>query len=237
MAIAYKSQGAGVSTQTSGAALSPACPATVDAGDIMIAHVFWEGTTSSPSTPSGWTLLSGPDVIQTTIARHWSFGRIADGTEDGTTIAFGNPAVTTQRAARVYSFSGRVVGDILQLVGGFSHISHATDPQMPTVTTLRNGGLAVALVAQNDNNATGNATGESGGDWVEAVAEYTVALTPGFTLQIQTCTPTGNPGTVSGGTVATTNDPCGVIGFYIIDQPFQVPGVIMPPKAPAGKAG
>lgn len=217
MAIAYKSAGSGVSTETSGAALSPACPATVDAGDILIAHVFWEGTTTAPSTPSGWTLLSGPHVIETTIARHWVFGKVADGTEDGATAAFGSPAVTTQRAARIYSFSGRVSGDISLLCQGFSHQSHATDPQMPTVTTVRAGALAVALVAQNDNNATGNATGESGGDWTEAVAEYTVALTPGLTIQLQTCTPTSNPGTVSGGSVSTTNDPCGVIGFYIQD--------------------
>ena len=217
MAVAYKSAGAGASTETSGAALSPACPATVDVGDILIAHVFWEGTTTAPSTPSGWTLLDGPEVIETSIARHWVFGKVADGTEDGAAVAFGSPAVTTQRAARIYSFSGRVSGDISLLCQGFSHQSHATDPQMPTVTTVRAGALAVALVAQNDNNATGNATGESGGDWTEAVAEYTVALTPGLTIQLQTCTPTSNPGTVSGGSVSTTNDPCGVIGFYIQD--------------------
>lgn len=219
MAIALKSQGAGVSTETSGAALSPLCPATVDAGDILIAHVFWEGTTTAPSTPGGWTLLgSSPYVIETTVARHWVFGRIADGTEDSGAVAFGSPAVTTQRAARIYSFSGRVSGAIDALVGGFSHQSHATDPQMPTVTTPAAGALAVALVAQNDNNAFASPTGESGGDWVEAVAEYTAALTPGLSLGLETCTPTANPGTVSGGSMATTNDPCGVIGFYIRDQ-------------------
>ena len=230
MAIAYKSQGAGASTETSGAALSPLCPATVDAGDILVAHVFWESNATAPSTPSGWTLLDGPQLIETTVARHWVFGRIADGTEDGAAVAFGAPAVTTQRAARVYSFSGRVSGTITELVNGFAAISHATDPQMPTVTTQATGAMAVALVAQNDNNAHASATGESGGDWVEAVAEYTVALTPGLTISIQTCTPTANPGTVSGGTIATTNDPCGTIGFQILDAPFvlvQVANAIM----------
>ena len=215
MAIAYKSQGAGASTETSGAALSPLCPAVVDANDILIAHVFWEGTASAPNTPGGWTLLHGPAVIETSVARHWVFGKIAAGTEDGAAVAFGNPAVTTQRAARVYSFSGYVGGSITDLVRGFAETSHATDPQMPTVTTTQAGALAVALVAQNDNNTTGNATGESGGDWTEAVAEYSVALTPGFTIQIQTATPTADPGTISGGSVSTQNDPCGVIGFEI----------------------
>jgi hypothetical protein len=228
MAITYKSQGAGVSTETSSAALSPQCPATVDAGDILIAHVFWEDVVTAPSTPASWTLLHGPEIIESTIARHWVFGKIADGSEDGAAIAFGNPAVTTQRGARIYSFAGRVSGTITDLVLDFAKTSHATDPQMPTVTTTSAGALAVALVAQNDNNAFASPTGESGGDWVEAVAEFTAALTPGFSLGIETCTPTGNPGTVSGGSMATTNDPCGVIGFQIRDS---VPVVTDVPNA------
>jgi hypothetical protein len=237
MAITYKSQGSGVSTETSGAALSPLCPATVDAGDILIAHVFWEATTTAPSTPSGWQLLSGPHVIETTIARHWVYGKIADGSEDGAAVAFGNPAVTTQRAARIYSFAGRVSGTIGEIVRGFAHLSHATDPAMPTVTTTKAGALAVALVAQNDNNAFGNPTGESGGDWVEAVAEYTVALTPGLSLGIETATPTADPGTISGGTMATTNDPCGVIGFEIKDSnPVPVGTIVIDGVAPTFSA-
>jgi hypothetical protein len=218
VAIAYSSQGAGVSSETSGTSLSPACPATVNANNILICHVFWEGTTTAPSTPLGWTLLDGPRVIETTIARHWVFGKLADGTEDGLAVTFAvAPLVTTQRAARIYSFTGWVSGTITDNVpaASFSHQSHATDPAMPTVTTTVAGALAVALVAQNDNNAFASPTGESGGDWVEAVAEYTAALTPGLSLGIETCTPTANPGTVSGGAMATTNDPCGVIGFEI----------------------
>lgn len=217
MAIAYKGSGAGASTETSGAALSPLCPATVDANDILVGFVFWEGTTSAPATPADWTLLDGPRVIESTIARMWVFGKIAAGTEDAAAVAFGAPAVTTQRAARIHSFSGWVSGTITDNVpaASFAFLSHATDPAMPTVTTTVAGALAVAFVAQNDNNAMGNPTGESGGDWVEAVAEYTVALTPGFTLALETCTPTADPGTVTGGTIATTNDPCGVIGFEI----------------------
>jgi len=157
-------------------------------------------------------------VIESTIARMWVFGRIADGSEDGAAVAFGNPAVTTQRAARIYSFSGYVGATIKDNVRNFAFLSHATDPQMPTVQTTKAGSLAVALVGQNDNNTAGDATGESGGNWVEAVAEFTANLTPGLMLQIQTCTPTSDPGTVSGGSVATTNDPCGVIAFQVMDD-------------------
>ena len=233
MAITYKSQGAGVSTETSGAALSPLCPATVDAGDILIAHTYWEGTASAPNTPSGWTLLDGPRVIESTIGRHWIFGKIADGTEDGAAVAFGSPAVTTMRAARVYSFAGRVSGSITDLCLGFAATSHATDPQMPSVTTTVAGALAVACVAQNDNNTAAAATGESGGDWIEAVAEYVAALTPGLMLQIQTAD-MATPGTISGGSVATANDPCGVIGFEI--RP-SVPATVVSGAAVISGAG
>lgn len=218
MAIAPKGQGAGVATETSGAALSPQCPATVDAGDILILHVYWEGTTSAPSPPGDWTLLNpggSAFVIQTTIGRQWFYGKIADGTEDGAAIACGAPAVTTQRGARIYSYSGRVSGTITDLIGDITHTSHATDPQGPSVTTPIAGSLAVALVAQNDNNTIGPFTGMSGGTWNETVAEFAANLTPGLMLQAQHCTPTSDPGTVSGGTFNTANDPVGVIGFYI----------------------
>lgn len=220
MAIAYKAAGTGVATETSGGNCNPTCPATVDANDILLAHVYFEGTATAPDTPSGWTLLSGPHVVESTIGRHWLFGKIAAGTEDGQAVSFGTQAVTTMRGGRIYSFSGYVSGTIDQLVRGFAATSHATDPQMPTVTTTQVGALAVACVLQNDNNALAAATGETGGDWTEAVAEFVAALTPGMVLQLQTCTPTGNPGTVSGGAVAATNDPSGVLGFEIRDSPL-----------------
>jgi hypothetical protein len=217
MAIAYKSQGAGVVTEASGGALSPLCPATVDAGDILIAHCAYEGTTTTPDTPANWTLLGGPYTVESAY-RHWIFGKIADGTEDGAAVAFGTPAVTTLRVARVYSFSGRVDGTITALVpaAGFAHLSHATDPQMPTVATSVAGALAVACTFQADDNPQASATGATGGTWAEAVAEYIQsATTPDTALHIQTCTPTSDPGTVTGGSVSTLNDPCGVIGFQI----------------------
>ena len=218
MAIAFKSAGVtGAATEASGGALSPLCPLVVDANDILIAHCGYEGTTTTPDTPAGWTLLAGPYTIESA-HRHWIFGKIAAGTEDAAAVPFGTPAVTTMRTARVYSFSGWVSGTITDVVPAvsFAHLSHATDPQMPTVTTTIAGGLAVACTFQVDDNAQASATGESGGDWVEAVAEYTqAATTPDSALHLQTCTPTADPGTVSGGTVATANDPCGVIAFEI----------------------
>lgn len=218
MAVAFKAAGTGFGTQTSGASLDCVCPATVDAGDILIAHIYFRDFTSeAPATPSGWSLLAGPHDIET-LAHHWLYGKLADGSEDGAAPGFGTNAVTFVRAGRIYSFSGYVSGSLSDVVpaASFSHISHATDPQMPTVTTTVAGALAVAIYAQVDDNSQLNATGETGGDWSQPVASFEHnPLATDFTLAIQTCTPTADPGTVTGGSASTANDPVGTIGFEI----------------------
>ena len=227
MAIAFKAVGtANAVTEASGGNLAPTCPNPVAANDILIGHVGYEGTTTTPDTPTDWTLLGGPYTIESA-HRHWIFGKLAVGTEDGAAISFGTPAVTTVRSGRIYSFSGWVSGTIDGNVpaASFAHLSHGTDPQMPTVATTVTGALAVGCVWQADDNAQASATGESGGDWVQAATDYLqAATTPDTGMGIQTCTPTANPGTVTGGAIATVNDPCGVIGFEIRPSvPVTVP--------------
>jgi hypothetical protein len=218
MAIAYSSAGAGVSTETSGAALSPQCPATVNAGDILIIQTAWEGTTSAPSDPGGWTpLFSAQDVgTATVVARHWIYGKVADGSEDGAAVALGSPAVTTQRAARIYSFTGRVSGAIADLVRAFTNTAGDTDPTGPTVTTTVAGALACAFVYQHDNNTLETFAGASD-TWTErgTVGGFIFALTPGGVFDLLTATPAADPGTVSGGAMTVVNDPWSVIGCEI----------------------
>lgn len=228
MAITYKSSGAGVSTESSGGALSPACPAVVDAGDILILQTAWEGTTSAPSDPAGWTPLYGPQPVGSApVARHWVYGRIADGSEDGAAVALGSPAVTTQRAARIHSFAGRVSGTIAELVpsASFSHLEGDTDPTGPTVVTTVAGALACALVYQNDNN-TLETFASASDTWTErgTVGGYIFALNPGGVLDLLTATPDPDPSTVSGGAMTVTNDPWSVIGFEIRPQLPAVTG-------------
>lgn len=221
MAIAYKSAGAGVSTETSGAALSPACPATVDANDILLLFTAWEGTTNAPTDPAGWTkLASSPYNVGSAavVARVWLYGKIAAGTEDGATVALGSPAVTDQRAARIYSFSGFSAGTITDLIpsASFSSAVGDADPTGPTVVTTVAGSLACAFVYQNDNNTLETFAGSSD-TWTErgTVGGYIFALAPGGVLDLLTATPAADPGTVSGGAMTVTNDPWVVIGFEI----------------------
>jgi len=205
------------------------CPAAVAANDILIAFCLYEGTSTTPDTPSGWDLLGGPYTIESA-HRHWIFGKIAAGTEDGAAVPFGTPAVVTMRAAVVWSFTGWVSGTIAENVpaASFAHLSHATDPQMPTVTTTVAGALAVGAVGQVDDNAQANATGETGGDWVLANAQaLSAGITPDVSLSVQTCIPTADPGTVTGGTVATANPSVGVTGFET--RPNLPPPSVPPP--------
>jgi hypothetical protein len=230
VAIAFADAGAGDEILSpTGADCNPACPATVNAGDILIGHVSIKGTSLSPTTPSGWTLLDGPRDVGTTVAaRHWVYGKVAAGDEDGTTVSFSTDN-SAHTYARIYRYTGRVSGTITELVKGFSSIAHATDPQGPSVTTTETGALAVAAMTQSDNNAVAAIAGMSGGTWAESVAEYLPALGTGASLILNHCTPTANPGTVSGGAVVATNDPSGTIGFEIRTQPADAtvtPGVI-----------
>jgi hypothetical protein len=233
MAVAPKAAGAGAGTEVNAAALSLLCPATVDVNDILIAHVIWLDLISAPSTPAGWAPLYGPANLGiTAVGRAWVFGKLAAGTEDGAAIGFGTAGGTAGRYGRIYSFSGYVSGTILQIIpaDSFTDIPHATDPQAPTVTTTVAGARACALVAQNDNNTIDSFTGETGGDWVEAFAEFvdTAIGAQGCMAQLQTAIPTADPGTITGGTFNTANDPTSVIGFQIAPSvpPVTVPAAL-----------
>lgn len=218
MAIAYKSAGAGKEAAT-GVNLNPNCPATVDAGDILLAHVYCRpiATTNGPTNPGGgWEQLFNAEFRDT--AEHWIFGKIADGTEDGAAISFGSPAIAT-RAARIYSYSGRVSGTITECVKDFATTDTPASGNwtVPSVTTTQAGALAVAFIAITDDNVVATPTGESGGDWTEPVSEYSsAALQTDFSLGMFRAIPTGDPGTISGGTGTTGNDFCGLVGFQIV---------------------
>ena len=205
-------------TAVNGAALEPPCPASVDAGDILIAHVQYTGTSNAPDTPADWTPLYGPVDVDTTVtARTWCFGKIAIGDEDGDLISFGTESNTTMRLGRIYSFSGRVSGTITDLCVGFVGNSQANDPVIQQITTSVAGAKAVALVSQDDDNSHSGLGAVTGGSWAEAVADFLVAGTApaAGALQLQVGTPTADPGTIAGGTVAGTNDGAATITFEI----------------------
>ena len=225
MAITYKSQGAGAETEVNGAQLACVCPAVIAANDILLAHLIWLDDVSQPTDPSGWTRLytsSGLGAALgtgTPVGRSYVYGKLAVGTEDGTTVNFGTAGGTAGRFGRIYSFAGYVSGSIQGVIptASFSDIPKEDDPGLPTVTTTIAGALAIALIAQDDNNALAAGGAQTGGTWAEGVAEFvsTTVGAQGGVCQIQTCTPTANPGTVTGGVLTTVTDESSTIGFEI----------------------
>ena len=94
MAITW--QAAGAVSAASGTSVSPAYPASIAAGDLLILLVGMKPSTAnsgSVTTPSGWTSVAsltgaggygatlGADTGNTNV---WAFSKVADGTESGT---------------------------------------------------------------------------------------------------------------------------------------------------------
>lgn len=220
MPAAFVDAGAGFLTVSASADCAPVAPATVNPGDILIAHAFYGGNSVAPNTPSGYTLLDGPRELGTpaTNGRVWVFGKAADGSEDGAAAAMGVQAVTTPRRGRVYRFTGAPSGTIGNIVLGFGFATAATAAVTDTsVTTTGTNSLACQLVAVADDNAMGAFTGMSGGTWAEATAEFTSSTgTPDTCMQLQTAT-VASAGTIDGGSFTMSfADPWGVVGFYIL---------------------
>jgi hypothetical protein len=213
-------------TATSGAACTPTIPPSTVAGDLLIAHVFYGGSTTAPDTPANWTLLDGPRSLDTpaTNGRVWVFGKIAVGSDAAP--AFGTQAVTTPRRAIVYRFTGVLPDTVSNVVGGFGFAGPASTATIADVGVTTGSDtvnyLACQLVAVADDNAVGSFTGETGGDWTEAVAEFTGTTgTPDTCLQLQTAVVAPST-TINGGTfVMSAGDPWGVVGFYIRSDPTQ----------------
>jgi hypothetical protein len=156
------------------------------------------------------------------------YGKLAIGNEDGVTLDWGNPAVGSGRYGRIYSFSGYSSGVLADLVGGFSDTPTEGTIPLPTVTTSIAGALAVALLTQDDNNSFAAGGAVTGGTWAKPGGGYTdfVSTTigaQGCITGIQTCTPTADPGTVTGGTANATADEGSTIGFEIRAEPPPVP--------------
>lgn len=232
----WDSSGAFNATATNGATLDLACPATVNAGDLLIAHtviritnrgmaptvaeqgngwVTWRGNTTSYSA-------SGP------VGRHFIHAKIADGTEDGATVSFdvlnaGTPdnASTTPRHGQIHRFTGNATGTITDetngdVLAGFAHVTgNNTVIQDAGVTTDEADCLAVNLVYVSDDNAPfGSFTGETGGDWVHR-AEGETNLGSDGAQMLQTAE-MASAGTVDGGTYTMgAADPFGTFGFFI----------------------
>jgi hypothetical protein len=124
--------GVTVSTFTSSTSHAVIMPASVSAGDLLVAQI---GIVSARAitTPAGWTLVDadGRTALETSAATQAVFARTADGSEGGTTVDF---ATTTacHMVASVHHFDGDTVTPGLVYAFGVSNINPNPDaPPIP----------------------------------------------------------------------------------------------------------
>lgn len=132
---------------------------------------------------------------------------------------------TNDMFMRLYEFSGvssdPVVTNVVESTASQAQGTSTTIGDAD-VTTTGTDELAIQLVGVVDNQAVGSFTGESGGDWTEAVAEYVGGGTVGV-IQLQTAGMAA-AGTIGGGSfVMAGSAGWGVQGFAI-KSPAAAPG-------------
>ncbi|MGQ9461139.1 MAG: hypothetical protein ACUVRA_07920 [Candidatus Bathyarchaeaceae archaeon] len=209
--VTYVSAGTGSGTTGNP---TPAYPTGLQANDLILLQVTVRDTTTTPTTPAGFTLLYGPDSTGT--GRQWIYYKFSDGTESGTiTITIGG---TVCKVARMYAFRNVAPSNFTEEGEFGTGIGDTISAQSVTTTDAKR--LAVSFVFVNDNNAVGSFTGETGGDWTEAAEFRTTAGSDGC-IQLQTAI-MASAGTISGGSYTMgAADPWGVRAFALI--PSQIP--------------
>lgn len=208
---AYSAAGAGVTG--TGTLLVPQVSAS--AGTRAYLHIFVRNASGqAPTTPTGWSLVAGPhstDLAGTPTARQWVFREDTNrtGSESGTlSVTFA--AGSSQKTARMYAVtndSGSAVEDVDTSSGAVQPVN------MPPVTAGGNCRLAVCFIGCDDDDTIDSSTGESGGDWTEAVAEYLGGINTMINLQTAALA-TG--GTITGGSATLSNDDGWVCSSFAI---------------------
>jgi hypothetical protein len=193
----YHAAGAGVSDV--GTLAVPQVAAS--AGTRAYLQVFVRhASAQAPNTPSGWSLIAGPHATTTPTARQWVFREDTNrtGSESGTlSVTFA--AGTNRKTARMYAVEND--SGTLEDVGTTAGAVQPVD--MPTVAAGGNCRLAMCFIGCDDDDTIDSSTGETGGDWTEATAEYLGGTTTMINLQVA---PLATGGTISGGTSTLSND-------------------------------
>lgn len=192
---------------------TPTYPSNSQANDLILLQVTVRDTTNTPTTPAGFTLLYGPDSTGT--GRQWIYYKFATGSESGSlTVTIGG---STAKLARMYAFRNVALSTFAEnKVFGFATSATISGQ---TVSTTSDGGLAVSLVFVNEANAVDPFTGETGGNWIEPVSEFTTTVGSHGCIQLQTAD-MNIAGTISGGNyVMGSSKPWGVTAFALKPAP------------------
>ena len=215
--------GAGTGTERLTAGSFTVSKTGCTAGNLLLLHMHVKGVTADWT---GWNTASNIENLSgtassTTNLRGGSEFQINVGrcTANGTCSANLSVGASGEDiAARIYEFSGEFNGTTLASV--FENGVGTSDTASGSSTSFQDGPvttngperLALNIGALETAQAVGAFTGETGGDWTEAVAEY-VGTT--ITLQLQTASMPAAY-TIDGGSVTVTTTPWLSIATAII---------------------
>ena len=211
-----------------GGAWTATCHAPGAAGRIIILQVLQDDVNIGDATPGSVTVtsitnaenLAGTDNVLTFIGEFQT--GLASGINGyqllwiGRSLSTSAPVVTGANSStndvywRFYEFQDGNTGTTLAAVIENGSAGATTTSQDTSVTasdasvqTLGADRLALNFVAVDDDNAIAVFTGESGGDWTEAVAEYADGTGTDGAIQLQIAA-MASAGTIDGGTASIT---------------------------------
>lgn len=206
--------------------------ATVTSGNAVLLHIFRDGTSGpvDPTTLVGIANVAGTDSAITKLAGS-NVGNPATGTNNiyfgratSASISAARGSITDDLYGRFYEFSnvnaGTTVADIIEnaTAGSFAEAQSAGAVAAIAdvgVTTLGVDRLALNLIGVDDDNALGDFTGETGGDWTLA-ASYGSATGTDGEIGLETAAMAA-AGTINGGSFTmAAADSWGVVGFALI---------------------
>lgn len=242
---------AGTGATDAGGAWTYTCQASGAAGRVFIVQILQDGTTSGAFTQDSasnivnlagitnlWTSIPGPNsdiswpVGVAEAARQFLF--IGRATSTSAPTLSGGNSTSEDLYIRSYQFTDVNTGSTLSAVienasagSAFYEAGTGTTVSDRDVTTLGADRLALNFVAANDDVAIDAFTGEAGGDWVEAVAEYASASGTDGMLQLQTAA-MASAGTISGGSDTIVSAAWGVVGFALIGTTPEGPPAFQP---------
>lgn len=203
-------------------------PAGVSAGDLILVAFATAGTVTA--TPAGYTLIDSGAGGNVTL---WLYGRVADGSESGTTVSF-----TISAAGR--SNLGLLVlsGVGASPIGAYAIAGHAgaasTAHTMPSITSTATGSVAVAFAAERGTLTAGQTWAGPAGYAERVDSNYggsgAIGLYAGTRLTATTAGDAMGGGTATG-SVSTTNAVMATI--EILPAAATVPATI---TATAGSA-
>jgi hypothetical protein len=202
-------------------------------------NIIVEIQSDSAGVPSGTVVATMGSVAASTLSgalvtftqavdlgagtSYWIVAR-RDGAGDQTNCALWqrtavgtSPYVDGVAATKVNGTWGALTADARFIVYGIpgNGVDTSTTVSDTGVTTLGPDRLALQLVAANDNIAIDAFVGETGGDWVEAAAEYADSAGTDGMVQLQTAA-MATAGTIDGGSDTVVSAGWGVVGFALI---------------------